>query len=328
MCVLIIGNRERYERYMPKDGYVQSLKKTYVPLGTPVSEILQAGKDAKVLMADAVAEVPADLIRDMPNLKLIQSEGVAYNGIDVAAATEAGVYVCNNQGMNAPAVAEQTVLLMLGLLHHVLDGDLAVRSGRQIQKKEILMVDGIPELADRTVGLVGFGDTGRAVAARLIPFGCKTYYYARHRTDESVEKALHAEYISLQEMRKKCDVISLHVPVTGETKNMVNRVFLQEMREDALLINTSRGELVNNEALAEALEQGWIAGAGLDTVAPEPVPKDHVLLNVAPQVQAKLLFSPHIAGVTRSSFLRGHRMMWENCERVLEGRKPERIVNP
>lgn len=327
MKAFIIGNQKRYEKFYPATAFADSVEKIYVDLATPLEAYPQEAWEADFLAADAIAEVPAELIAGMKNLKIIHSEGVAYNKIDCEAASERGIYVCNNRGVNAKAVAEQTILLMLGLLRQVGAGHHSVLAGRQIQKKEEMMISGITEIGDCKIGLAGFGDIAKAVAEFLAPWGCQVYYYATSRKPAEVEEAYHAAWMELPEMLKSCNIISLHVPVTEETKGMVNEEFLRSMRADALLINTARGEIVDNEALCKALKEGWIAGAGLDTIAPEPVQPDHMLLHLPGDVQGKLLFSPHIGGVTTSTFRRAHRNIWTAFEDVAEGRRPKNIVN-
>ncbi len=327
MKILIIGEQERSEAYMPDLPIVEEAETVYAEMGTDEAELLARAQDADVIFADAIAKVPGSLIRQMPNLKLIHSEGVGYNGIDVEAASERGIYVCNNRGMNAGAVAEQTVLLMLGLLRDVAAGHASVRQGRQIQVKQQKMVEGITELADCTVGLIGFGNIAKATAARLKPFGCRVVYYNRHRKPEEEEVRYGVEYVSLDRLARISDIVSIHVAVTPETKGMIGREFLSRMKETAYFINTSRGELVDNEAMKEALENGRIAGAGFDTIAPEPTTADNPLVALKEDCPARVLYSPHIGGITKSSFRRFHLQMWQNAGRVWKGEKPVDIVN-
>ena len=327
MKILIIGEQERSEAYMPDLPIVEEAETVYAEMGTDEAELLARAQDADVIFADAIAKVPGSLIRQMPNLKLIHSEGVGYNGIDVEAASERGIYVCNNRGMNAGAVAEQTVLLMLGLLRDVAAGHASVRQGRQIQVKQQKMVEGITELADCTVGLIGFGNIAKATAVRLKPFGCRVVYYNRHRKPEEEEARYGVEYVSLDRLARISDIVSIHVAVTPETKGMIGREFLSRMKETAYFINTSRGELVDNEAMKEALEKGRIAGAGFDTIAPEPTTADNPLVALKEDCPARVLYSPHIGGITKSSFRRFHLQMWQNAGRVWKGEKPVDIVN-
>ncbi|MCD7746698.1 MAG: hydroxyacid dehydrogenase [Lachnospiraceae bacterium] len=322
MKAILIGNRERFEKFYPDTDFANSVEKVYMTMEQVQCGIPQNALDAEFLAADAIAQVPERLMNQLPALKIIHSEGVGYNGIDCAAAAKRGIYVCNNRGVNADAVAEQTILLMLGLLRSVVAGDTAVRAGQQIRRKESMMVNGITELGECRIGLIGFGDIAKAVAARLSSFGCELFYHASHRKDPETERRCGVSWLERDEMLRTCDIISIHVPVTPDTVNMVNETFLKMMRPTALLINTARGEIVDNQALKKALTEGWIAGAGLDTIAPEPVPADHPLLD-APGI----LFSPHIGGVTTGVFRKGHRSIWTAFEQVSKGARPVNIVN-
>ncbi|MCC8045762.1 MAG: 2-hydroxyacid dehydrogenase [Clostridiales bacterium] len=386
MKAILIGNRERFEKFYPNTPFANTVEKVYLTLeqaravgeqsaearsvearsveaqsaeaqsaeaqsaekqgtdtGTLQSETRTAenipsetrtagnlptdARDAEFLAADAIAQVPESLIAQVPSLKIIHSEGVAYNGIDCAAAAKRNIYVCNNRGVNADAVAEQTILLMLGLLRSVTAGDAAVRAGGQIQRKESMMVNGIRELGECRVGLIGFGDIAKATARRLTAFGCEIYYHASHRKTPDLEAEYGVTWLETEELLNTCDIISLHIPVTPETTGMVNEGFLKKMKHDAYLINTSRGEIVENAALCKALTEGWIAGAGLDTIAPEPVTADHPLLHLPAEVEDRLLFSPHIGGVTTGVFRKAHRNIWTAFEQVSKGERPANVVN-
>lgn len=327
MNILIEGAPERYQVYLPEFVPLDRLSLTFCPLGSTNRERLALCPDAEVFLADAVSTVDGDLIRRMPKLKMIHSEGVAFNGIDLSAARERGVFVCNNQGCNAGAVAEQAIFLMLSLLRRGIPGDRAVREGRQIQMKEQAMVEGMRELGDCKIGLIGFGNIARATAQRLAPFGCELFYSSAHRKDTAVEEACHVTWLSLDELLSICDIVSLHAAVTPQTCGMVDEVFLSKMREGAYLVNTARGELIDHFAVREALLSGRLAGAGFDTLSPEPVPADHPLVQLPPEVEDRVVFSPHLGGITASSFCRAHRHMWENVVRILNGVRPDSIVN-
>lgn len=327
MKVLVIGNEERYKKYMPDMKIVKEAELTYCPIGTTDDELIEKGRDAQILLVDAIAPVSSYLIDNMPNLLLIHSEGVAYNAIDIIAAKERGIYVCNNKGLNAGAVAEQTILLMLGLLRKVVFADQKVREGYQIQTKEKAMVEGIIELADCKIGLIGFGDIAKATAKRLVPFECELYYYSRTRLQKELEDAYHVKYLELEELAATCDLISIHVPVTKETTGMIDREFLKKMKKSAYLVNTARGEIIDNAALREALINGDIQGAAFDTVFPEPTAKDHPLVALPLEASDKVLFSPHIAGITKSTFVRAHQNIWSNVEAVINNQRPNYVVN-
>ncbi|MCD7818252.1 MAG: 2-hydroxyacid dehydrogenase [Lachnospiraceae bacterium] len=329
MKAVLIGNKERFEKFCPDTTFVRSIEKVYLSLDE-VEKVLPEEAQvsgAQFLAADAIARVPESLMEQLPELKIIHSEGVAYNGIDCDAASKRGIYVCNNRGVNADAVAEQTVLLMLGLLRGVAAGDASVRAGAQIQRKEYIMINGMKELGECRVGLIGFGDIAKAVAKRLRPFGCEIYYSASHRKSPEIESEYGVSWMEVEEMRRTCDIISIHVPVTPATAGMINEDFLRGMRKDALLINTARGEIVDNAALVRALTEGWIAGAGLDTVAPEPVAADHPLLHLPGEASERILFSPHIGGVTTNVFRKAHQNIWTAFEQVSQGLQPANVVN-
>lgn len=328
MKILIEGNHARYEKFMPPEiAGDKDLQLIYCPRGSSDEERLKLAGDAEVFLADAISVVGEALLSQMPNLKLLHSEGVAFNSFDAAAARRLGIDVCNCKGCNASAVAEQTVLLMLMLLRHSIIGDTAVREGRQIQVKEHYMVHGIRELSECRVGLIGVGDIGSAAAGCLKPFGCQLAYYSPHRRSQSWEEERNITYMELDQLICTSDFISLHCAVTEETRGMVDRDFLHKMKPGSYLINTARGALVDNEALREAILSGHLAGAGLDTLDPEPMQKDNPVINLPAEFQERVVFSPHLGGITTGSFRRAHRMIWDNVLLVKNGEKPLHVVN-
>lgn len=327
MKLLVIGDEKRFKKFLPDMDIARQVDTLVVNRGTSDDQISAQAGDVDFIVADAISPVGAQLMDAFPSLKLVHSEGVAYNAIDVAAARERGVVVCNNAGMNAAAVAEQAILLMLACLRHAVEGDKAVRAGHQIQMKERLMVEGIRDLGDCTVGLVGLGAIARATAVRLQAFGCDVAYWNHRRRSPEEEERLGVRYLPLEELAATCDIVSLHVPVTPETENLVDAAFLNRMKPNGVLVNTARGEIVDQEALAEALMAGTIGGAGLDTLSPEPVAADHPLAVLAGDAAARLVLSPHIGGVTEGSFRRAWTTIWNNIARVAAGEQPVNIVN-
>ncbi len=327
MKALIIGKEDRFKKYMPNKEITLNVELIFCAMGTSDEELIEKGKEAEILIVDAIATVSKNVIDHLPNLKLIHSEGVGYNGIDTQAAKEKGIFVCNNKGINAGAVAEQTILLMLGLLRDVVRGDQLVREGYQIQTKEKAMVEGITELADCKIGLIGFGDIAKETAKRLVPFECEIFYWNRARQSKEIEEEYQVTYLELDELASSCDFISLHVAVTEETTGMINKDFINKMKKTAYIINTARGELVHNESLREALIQGDIQGAGFDTVSPEPTTKDNPLVDLPIGVKEKVIYSPHIGGITTGTFVRAHKNIWNNIELIAKGERPNFIVN-
>lgn len=296
--ILILGTEARYRAYQPDMPFIGRQELVFLDKDSTEDTILAAGGDAEVLFVDAITPVSGALMERMPRLRLVHSEGVAFDRIDLSASRDRGIYVCNNKGCNAGAVAEQAILLMLMLLRRALEGDRAVREGRQMEMKERCMVEGLTELSACKVGLVGFGDIARAAAERLAPFGCELYYYTKHRRTPEEERKYGITYLPLEELAETCDIVSLHCAVTDETRNMVDEDFLARMKPTAYLINTARGDLVDNEALARALTEGRIAGAG-------PTP---------------------ICGATRSAWRRGSgRTAWSTaCEARRTAKKSRR----
>ncbi|MCD8196238.1 MAG: 2-hydroxyacid dehydrogenase [Lachnospiraceae bacterium] len=326
MKVLHIGKKENMERNTERTDFTDSVEVVSLPMGLPTDRYLEVCPDAEVIVADAIAPVPGELIRGLPHLQMIHSEGVAYNQIDIESARECGVYVCNCAGMNASAVAEQTVLLMMVLLKDVIAGDKAVRVGQQIQKKEGYMTRGdLKELRDCRVGLIGFGDIGKCTAKLLSAYGAQNFYYKRTPLSAEEEREYGVVYLALDELLAGCDIVSLHLPVTPQTEHMCDAAFFAKMKHGAYFVNTSRGELVDDEALVEALRSGRVAMAGLDTLDHEPVAQDHILVQQPEEIAGKILFSPHIGGITASSFRRGYAMIWENIRRVAEGERPQNV---
>ena len=323
MKILVIGKEERVRRYTEDTAMLEQAELVCVPVGTDDAGLLAAGQDADFIIADSIGTVSGDVIRQMPNLKLIHMEGVGFNGIDLAAARARGIYVCNSKGVNAAAVAEQTVLLMLALLRDLPGGDRAVREGRQIQLKEHYMQTGsLRQLNECTVGLVGFGDIGRQTAKVLDAFGAMVLYYA-----PSGEKpGTTATYRPLDALLAESDIVSLHLPASDRTRGMCNAEFFSKMKPGSYLINTARGEIVDTPALLAALQAGYLAGAGLDTIAGEPVQPDNPVLQTDEKTARKLILCCHVAGITGAAFRGGYRRIWKAVRDVLEGRVPENVV--
>jgi phosphoglycerate dehydrogenase-like enzyme len=326
MKLLHIGKKGNLERFSEKEHQLPEFELVDLPVGLPEEEYLMAAGDADIIIADAMAKVSGELLCRMPKLKMLHSEGVGFQYFDLEATRKLQIYVCNCKGMNALAVAEQTLLLMLGMLRDVKNSDEAVRKGKQLEKKEGYMKAGnLLELSDCKVGLIGFGDIGKAVAEILKAFHAEVFYTSRSGRDLNAEKRYQVKYLELSDLLDTCNMVSIHLPLNEDTFELVNGKFIDSMREGSFLVNTSRGELIKGEALIAGLKSGKLAMAALDTIAGEPVQVDNELL-CQEEIQEKLLFSPHIGGITASSFRRGYEMIWENIRRIAAGEMPERIV--
>jgi len=325
MKLLVIGKEGRLAK-QSKPGRLDNKEIVYVTMDATDETVLAAGADADYVLVDAMGRLSEKVISGMKNLKLIHSEGVGYQGVDTKAAAERGIYVCNCKGMNAGAVAEHEIMLMLACLRSIVCGNRDVLAARQIQRKESYMLSGsLRELADCVIGIVGFGDIGRECARLASAFGAECVYYNRSAVDEALCHG--AKRAELDELLAVSDIVALNLPVTDATRNIASKAFFGKMKDGAILINSARGELVDSAALIEALSSGKLAMAGLDCIAGEPVMPDNPIINAPAEVLEKLILSPHIAGITASSFKRGYEMFWQNVDRVEAGERPERIVN-
>lgn len=327
MKVVFIAEEGRCRKYEPDMAIVEKVEKVFFPLNVSEDELLEKAGDADVLVADPGVPVTKALMEKMPNLKMVHSEGVAFHSFDLQGARELGVDVCNNKGANADAVAEQTIMLMLMCQRDAIRAHQSLKAGKQIEMKEKKILEGIVDLGDCNVGLVGFGDIAKATAKRLIPFGSRLYYYSKNKKSPEVEKEYQVQYLPLLELAEKCHVISLHAAVNPETTGMINEEFISHMRQDGWLINTARGQLIVDEALRKALIEGRIAGAGFDTLYPEPTPGDHPLVDLPEDIPSTVVYSPHLGGNTSGSFRRVYENIWQNIDRVSKGENPAYIVN-
>ena len=290
---------------------------------SPVDAIVRQAPDAEILLANPTISVKKELIDALPELRLIQTEGVGFEGVDLDAARDRGIYVCNCRGVNAQAVAEHAVMLMLCCLREVINGHQDVLEGRQNDKKVYYMKTGsLRELGDCTVGFIGYGAIGREAARLTKAFGAKTLFYTPHPKQDEF-----ARYCPLDELLAESDIVSLNLPLTKETENMADAAFFSKMKDGAILINTARGGLVNSRDLIAAIAGGKLGGAGLDVLDNEPVRRDHVLVTAQEEVRRKIIFTPHIGGVSASSFVRTYQIITDNIRRVRRGERPVNIVN-
>lgn len=278
-------------------------------------QMINEAPDTQIMMLDAMGVVDREIMDSLPKLRLIQSEGVGYQGVDLEYAKEKGIILCNNKGVNDTAVAEDAILLMLSCLKSIITGHQSVYDGRQIEVKKASF-GVIRELSQCTVGLIGFGDIAKATAKFANALGARVIYTNRTRYKE-LEAEYNVSYADMDTLLKQSDFVSLHVAVTVDTREMVNSAFLEKMKSDAYLINTSRGDLVNNNALLNALLMGEIAGAGLDVISPEPVTADNILLDE--RIKDKLILTPHIAGITNLTVEKIYKNIYGNITRFING---------
>jgi phosphoglycerate dehydrogenase-like enzyme len=263
--------------------------------------------EAVVLLHVLKPATPA-VIAGATNLRLIQKIGVGVNTIDLAAARAHGVAVANMPGTNSPAVAEMALSLMLGVLRRTVYFDAVTRSGWG-WRPDLAVLDQVGELGGRCVGLVGFGASARHLVPILGAMGARVIYAARS------DRRNHAYgFRPLAELLAEADVISLHVPLTDETRGLIDETALAAMKPGAILINTARGGLVDEAALLSALETGRLRGAGLDVLAMEPSGPENPLF-----ARPEVLVSPHVAWLTPETVNRSLAVAKENCRRLRAG---------
>ena len=266
-------------------------------------------RDAEVLW-HVLRPVSAADIEAAPRLRLIQKIGVGVNTIDLEAARARGISVCNMPGTNTPAVAEMTLALMLSALRQLPAFGRATREGKGWRMDSALQ-DRLGEIGGRTVGLVGFGAVPRALAPVLKALGARILYTAREPKPEAEGLA---ERRPLSALLEESDIVSLHVPETPETVGMIDSAALGRMKPGAILVNTARGSLVDEAALAEALAGGRLGAAGLDVFAREPVPPDNPLLRLD-----NVALAPHVAWLTMDTVERSLDVALDNCRRLDAG---------
>jgi glycerate dehydrogenase len=289
---------------------------------TAAADVVPRARDADILLTNKTV-ISRDAIAALPRLKCIGVLATGYNIVDVEAAKQRGIPVCNVPEYGTPNVAQAVFALLLELTNHTGHHAQTVRSGRWSACEDFCYWDGdLVELAGLTLGLVGYGRIGRAVAAVGRAFGMRVIAHRRSAAAGSSDDL--ATLVDLPTLLRESDVVSLHCPLTPETRELIDAETLGLMKPTAFLINTSRGPLVNEADLARALEEGRIAGAGLDVLSVEPPPSSNPLLQLH---QARnCIITPHIAWATRNARRRLIEVTAANLRAFVAGR-PQHVVN-
>jgi D-3-phosphoglycerate dehydrogenase len=274
--------------------------------GTP--EELIASADFLLLGPTKMTAAKLDSAK---NARLIHRWGVGYDGIDLEAADRNGIGIAICAGANAHSVAEHTMMLILATLRRLTVADRSLRDGKWITKDMRVQCF---QLQNRTVGLIGFGNIGRALARRLQGFECSILYYDPVRAPAEVEAAVNAKWMPFEEVLAKADIVSLHCPGGKANRHMIGADALARMKRGAILINAARGELVDQAALAAALESRKLGGAGLDVFEAEPMEAGNPLLRFD-----NVTLTPHTAGSVLDNCQRVARHIFRNMQRVASG---------
>lgn len=316
--ILVTGNIPRH--------VVASLEKLFAVTVHTVDKpmerdrLMAAIADVHGLMSMITDDVNEELLSHAPHLEMIANMAVGYNNVDVAAATRRGLPVSNTPGVLTETTADVAFTLILSAARRVVEGDRMVREGRFRYWAPFLFLG--TEVTGKTLGIIGMGRIGRAVAARARGFSMRVIYHNRQRLDGSEEQEIKAEYADMQRLLSTADFVSVHVPLSAETRHLIGKKELSMMKPTAFLINTSRGPVVDEAALVEALRERAIAGAGLDVYENEPA--------VAPGLDRleNVVLLPHVGSATLETRTKMAVMAADNLIAGLSGTTPPNLVNP
>lgn len=275
---------------------------------TDSDELLKRAKDSDIVMI-ANNPLPDSVIEKCENLKMLD---VAFTGVDHVgqkACKEKNITICNAAGYSNETVSELAVGMAINLLRNINAGDKAVREGGTLASAGLMGT----ELGTKTVGIIGTGRIGIMTAKLFKAFGCKVLGYSRTEKAEAVEAGI--EYVKLDELLRSSDIVSLHIPSTADTKGFLSKDKIALMKDTAILINCARGAVVDNIALADALNSGEIAGAAIDVFDMEPpIPEDYPILSAK-----NTLLTPHVAFASKESMIRRANIVFDNLYKYLEG---------
>ena len=293
---------------------------------TPLDQPLDAATLRRAVAGmDGVISVVTDMIDAAfleagAGLKVVANVAAGYDNVDVPAATQRGVVVTNTPGVVTESTADLTWGLLFSIARRIPEADRYIRAGKW--KEWRLMVLLGHDVHGRTLGIVGMGRIGQAVARRASGFGMTILYHNRHRLPEDLESELGATWVELDTLLQNADFVSVHTPLSTETQHLIGEKELRMMQPTAYLINTSRGPVVDEAAVIRALQEQWIAGAGLDVFEQEPeVPQ-------ALKDLENVVLLPHIGSASVASRTRMAVMAAQNAVAALQGERPQHVVNP
>lgn len=283
------------------------------------NELIDGLKEADGLLCLLTDDINARVMDASPSLKVISNYAVGYNNIDVAAASERGIRVTNTPGVLTDTTADLAWALIMATSRRLIEGDSLVRGGGFYGWDPMLLLGS--DVAGKTLGIISMGRIGKAVAQRAAGFDMRIVYYDIVRAPD-VENKYGASFVALDELLQNADIVSIHAPLTEETRHMIGRRELALMKKTSYLINTARGPLVDEKALVEALKTGDIAGAGLDVYEDEP--------RLAPGLAElpNVVLLPHLGSATLETRIKMAEMAATNVVAALEGRVPPNLVNP
>ena len=296
---------------IPRD-FTLDYNNSEVPLSKAELVSRLKGKDG--LICHIISTIDEEVLASAPTLKVVANVAVGYNNIDVAAARRRGVIVTNTPDVLTETTADFAWTLLMATARRVVEADHYARSGRWTAWKWDLLWGA--DVHGTTLGIVGFGRIGRAVARRALGFNMRVLYHDAVRADAAVERELSATATDLETLLREADFVTLHTNLTPETRHLIGERTLRLMRKSAIVVNAARGPIVDEAALAQALREGWIAGAGLDVFEEEPrIHPDLLPLQ-------NVVLAPHIASASRDTRIAMATLAVRNCVAVLEGKAP------
>jgi glyoxylate reductase len=301
-------------------GITVDLRRDHRPL--PAEELRATVAEYDGLICLLTDRIDAEFLAACPRLRVVANVAVGFDNIDVAAATRAGVAVTNTPRVLTDATADLAFTLLLSTARRVPEGDAFLRAGKYTHwrvKQEQMGVD----VFGATLGLFGLGQIGRAVARRARGFDMTVLYHDVQRLPAEDERELGVTYVEFEELLARSDFVSVHSPLTDTTRHRFDAAAFAAMKPSAMLINTARGPIVDEAALAAALRDGVIAGAGLDVFEREPEVDAQLL-----QLRERVVLLPHLGSATGSTRREMCRMAARNVRDALSGRRPETLVNP
>jgi phosphoglycerate dehydrogenase-like enzyme len=290
------------------------------------ADVAELMKEARALVIPAVGpKLPAELF-ESTSVKFVQITGAGLDRLDLTFLRQRGIAVANVPGGSNEAVAEYAVTAASILLRRFFWADAEIRRGNYHDFRARMIADSLLGLDGLTMGIVGFGIIGVAVASAFHKRGCLILYHDPAPRDPRTAEAIGAKPCSLDELVQLADVVSLHVPLLPQTTGLIGKRELALMKPGAVLIQGSRGGVVDETALAEVLQDGRLGGAAVDVYSTEPPGAENALFSLKGEAADRILFTPHIAGVTRQSTAFLCRAAWRNIERVFSGNEAPRDV--
>ena len=286
------------------------------------SELVELLKEAHAVVIPAVGPVLAPALFEGSRVELVQVTGAGVDRLDQAAMKRFGIMVANVAGGSDDAVAEYTVACALLLLRRLAWANDEIRNGNYAGFRARMVADSLAGLDGLTVGVVGLGNIGLAVARAFGRMGSRLVYHDPAPRDPAAAQAIDARPLALADLLESADIVTLHVPLVAATEGLIGSPEIERMKPGAVLINAARGGIVDEQALAGHLASGHLGGAAVDVYSSEPPPESNPLLSLDGEAARRLLLTPHIAGVTRQSWATLFRSAWENVEGLLVAGKP------